>query len=126
MTSFHAVLWTDHQNAQVLQFDAGHAESHKVKSHTHHTRQHASGVRTEHEFFSQVCDALVGIPEVLAVGPKTSMADFEHYAKKHRPETAARIVAYDVVDHPTENQLIALARKYFIKFDRMAGTPTPS
>jgi len=36
-----------------------------------------------------------------------------HNAEKHRPRTAARIVAYDVADHPTENQLIALGRKFF-------------
>jgi hypothetical protein len=27
-----------------------------------------------------------------------------------------------VVDHPTENQLVAAARKYFLKHDKM-GTP---
>jgi stalled ribosome rescue protein Dom34 len=126
MTMFHAVVWTDHQTAQVLQFDAEHVQAHKVKSHSHHTAQHGSKVRTEHEFFAQVCDALAGIPEVLAVGPKTGIADFEHYAKKHRPEIAARIVDFAVVDHPTENQLVALARKYFLKHDRMSGVPTPT
>ena len=27
---------------------------------------------------------------------------------------------------PTEAQLVAMARKYFVKYDRMAGTPTPT
>ena len=27
-------------------------------------------------------------------------------------------------DHPTDPQLIALARKYFVKFDKMAGDPS--
>jgi hypothetical protein len=27
-----------------------------------------------------------------------------------------------VVDHPTENQLVALARKHFAKYDRMGDT----
>jgi hypothetical protein len=126
MTLFHAVVWLDHQTAQVLQFDAEHVEASKVKAHTHHTAQHASGVRTVHEFFGEVCNALAGIPEVLAVGPRTGLADFEHYAKKHRPETAGRIVAFEIVDHPSENQLVAMARKYFVKYDRMAGRPTPT
>ena len=126
MTLFHAVVWIDHQSAQILQFDAGHVEASKVKAQTHFTSQHGSAVRTEHEFFGHVCDALEGVPEVLAVGPRTGLADFEHYAKKHRAETAARIVACEVVDHPSEKQLVALARKYFLKYDRMAGTPVPS
>jgi hypothetical protein len=126
MTLFHAVVWLDHQTAQVLQFDAEHVEASKVKAHTHHTAQHASGVRTVHEFFGEVCNALADIPEVLAVGPRTGLADFEHYAKKHRPETAGRIVAFETVDHPSENQLVAMARQYFVKYDRMAGRPTPT
>lgn len=126
MTTLHAVVHIDHQTAQVLQFDAEHVQSQKVKAHTHHTAQHGSTVRTEHEFFGHVCDALAGIAEVLVVGPHTGQADFRHYVDKHRPETAQRIVGYETVDHPTENQLVALARKYFLKFDRMAGSPTPT
>lgn len=125
MTMFHAVVWTDHKSAHVLQFDAEHVQAQKVKSHSHHTAQHASDVRTEHEFFSHVCDAVAGIPEVLAVGPRTGIADFERYVRKHRAEVAAHIVDFSVVDHPSENQLVALARKYFLKHDRMAGVPTP-
>jgi hypothetical protein len=126
MSLFHAVAWIDHQSAQVLQFDAEHIQAGKVKAHSHHTPQHGSAVRTEHEFFGQVCDALEGITEVLAVGPKTGLSDFEHYAKKHRAATATRIVGYEVVDHPTQNQLVAMARKWFIQHDRVAGVPTPS
>jgi len=126
MTTFHAVVFVDHQAAQVLQFDAEHVEASKVKSHSHHTAQHGSKVRTEHEYFSQVCDALDGVAEILAVGPHTGVTDFEHYVRKHRPDTAKRIVDFQTVDHPSENQLVALARKYFLKYDRMAGTPTPT
>jgi stalled ribosome rescue protein Dom34 len=126
MTTFHAVVWIDHHSAQVLQFDAEHVQAQKVKAHTHHTAKHGSAVRTEHEFFGAVCDALAGIQEVLVVGPKTGITDFEHYLKKHRPETAKHVVDYQTVDHPTENQLVALARKVFLKYDRMAGTPTPT
>jgi len=126
MPTFHAVVFIDHQHAQVLQFDAEHVQASKVKATSHHTAQHGSQVRTEHEFFGHVCDALDGIAEVLVTGPRTGLADFEHYLRKHRPETARRVVDFQGVDHPSENQLVALARKYFLKYDRMAGTPTPS
>lgn len=121
MSLFHAVVWTDHQSAQVLQFDAEHVLADKIKAHTHHTKQHGSGVRTEHEFFGEVCDALDGIAEILVTGSKTTIADFRHYADKHRPQAAARILGYEVVDHPSDNQLVALARRYFIKQDQMKG-----
>lgn len=126
MTLFHAVVWIDHQKAQVLQFDAEHVQAQKIKTHTHHTAYHGSTVRTEHEFFGEVCGALDGIAEVLVTGPRKGIDDFRHYAEKHRAATAKRIVGYEVVDHPTDAQLVAFARKYFLKFDRMAGTPTPT
>lgn len=126
MTFHHAVLWIDHQTAQLLQFDDEHVQASKVKAHSHHTHQHGSAVRTQHEFFAHVCDAMAGLPQVLVVGPRTGLADFEHYARKHRPQTAAQVMAYEVQDHPTQNQLVALARRYFLKADRMAGVPTPT
>jgi len=30
------------------------------------------------------------------------------------------------VDHPSDRQLVALARQYFLRHDRMAGTPVPT
>jgi len=69
---------------------------------------------------------LAGINEVLVVGPKTGLADFRHYVEKHRPAVGKQIVGWEHSDHATDNQLVALARQYFLKYDRMAGTPTPT
>jgi len=126
MPTLHAIVRIDHQSANVLQFDAEHVEAQTVKAHSHHTRQHGSQVRSEHEFFAHVCDALAGIAEVLAVGSKTALADLRHYVEKHRPATARQIVDYMTVDQPSDKQLVALAREVFLRRDRMAGTPTPT
>ncbi|CAN5277177.1 hypothetical protein BH11PSE10_BH11PSE10_17760 [soil metagenome] len=125
MSLYHAVAFIDHQSAQVLQFDTGQVVEQQVHEHLKFTRQHGSTVRTEHEFFGHVCDALDGIAEVLVVGGHTGLADFRHYVDKHRPLTAKHIVDYEVVDHPSENQLVALARKRFVKVDQMVGIPLP-
>jgi hypothetical protein len=123
MSPSHAVVWIDHQSAQVLQIDADPVQLKKVKAQTYHnTRQHGSNVRTEHEFFGEVCDALAGITEVLITGSNTAQADFRHYIDKHRASLTRQIVGWETVDHPTEPQLVALGRKYFLKHDRMAGT----
>jgi hypothetical protein len=121
----HAVIWTDHHNARVLRFDAEHVQAQKVRETTHHTRQHHSGVRTEHEFFGEVCDAVKDVDEVLVTGARTAVADFRHYADKHRPHVATHIVGYEVVDHPSDPELVALARRYFLKLDRMKGVTNP-
>jgi len=128
MSQHHAVVLLDHQSAEVLQFDAEHLQAQKIKSrsqhglHSHHTRQPGSEVRTQHEYFGEVCDALAGIAEVLVAGGHTSQIDFRHYVEKHRPQVAKQIVAWETVDHPTEGQLLALAKKHFAKIDRMQGT----
>src|SRR5690349_16771383 len=113
-----AVVLVDHHSAQVLQFDADHVQSQQVKSHAHYTRQHGSSVRTEHEFFGEVCDALTGIAEVLVTGSHTAQADFRHYVDKHRPAVAKRIVAWETVDNPTDGQLLARGRRYFAEHDK--------
>ena len=126
MTTLHAVVRIDHQNADVLQFDAEHVEAAKVKAHSHYTAQHHSTVRTEHEFYGHVADALAGVLEALVAGPGTAPLAFKSYCEKHRPEIARQLVGVEVVDHPTEAQLVALARRYFLARDRMSGIPTPS
>ena len=126
VTTFHAVVFVDHQQAQVLQFDAEHMRAEKIKAHTHHTKQHGSRARSEHAFFGHVCDALQGIAEVLVTGPRTGLSDFRHHVEKHRPQTARLIVGYETVDHPSDRQLVALARQYFLRHDRMAGEPPPA
>ena len=122
MNFSYAVVWTDHHSAQVIQFDADQAQASTVRSHKHPTAQHGSGVRAEHEFFGDVCAALDGIQHVLVTGSRTSIADFRHYADKHRPQTAARIEAYEVVDHLSDNQLVALGRAHFPKHGEMTST----
>jgi stalled ribosome rescue protein Dom34 len=123
MSKLHAVVWIDHQHAQVLHFDSDPVQVHKIKAHNHHTRQHGSQVRTEHEFFGEVCDALAGIKEILVTGSRKAQADFRHYVEKHRALIAPQIVGWETVDHPTEGQLAALARQFFVRHDRMAGIP---
>lgn len=126
MSLFHAVAWLDHHDAKIHQFDDSHVESEQIKARSQHTRRHGSAVRAEHEFHAEVCAALDGIAEVLVCGNSTSLTDFRHYVAKHRPSLQDRIVGYEAVDKPSEGQLLALARRYFRKYDRMAGTPTPA
>ncbi len=119
---FHAVVCIDHQQAQVLQFDATQVQAHTLRAHGHPTRQHGSGPRAQTEFYAAVSDALDGVAEVLVVGGHTAQADFRHWVEQHRPALVARIAGWQTVDHPSDRQLVALARQFFVRHDRMAGT----
>jgi hypothetical protein len=121
MSSSRAVVWLDHQDAQFVALqEAGHASTH-LKAHHHNTRQHASGVRTEHEFFGAVCSAINGGVEALVVGSHTVLADLKHYIAKHSPVTEKQIAGWQPSEHLSDPQLAALGRKFFDAHDRMAG-----
>lgn len=115
MTLPYALLWLDHENAKVFHLDEENAESSRLHSHMHYTRQHGSNVRSVHEFFADVCDALAEVRFILVTGSKTAQADFRHYVEKHRPAVAKQIVDYVSVDRETDAQLVAMARKRLLK-----------
>ena len=119
----HAIAWIDHHSAQVLQIDAERVLDQKVKEHVHYTRQHGSKVRSEHEFFAEVCDALSGIESVLVAGSHTAQADFRHYVDRHRPAVAAQIAGWETVDHPTEGEIVKMGREFFVKRGELVATP---
>ncbi|MBB3641872.1 hypothetical protein [Variovorax atrisoli] len=121
MSLFHAVAWVDHHAAQVFQFDASQVLAQQVREHARYTRQHGSSVRSEHEFFGEVCDAMKGVAQVLVTGSHTAQADFRHYVDKHRPEVARQIVGWETVQRMSTNELVALARRYFAVHEGMAA-----
>jgi hypothetical protein len=120
MSLARAVVWTDHQQATVIRFDAEHSTTQHLRAQVHPTAQHASAVRSEHEFFSALCAALEAAEQALVTGGHTALADFKHYVVKHRPHLQARIAGYEVVDHPSERQLLAQARTFFDRHERLA------
>jgi hypothetical protein len=124
MSPSRVAVHIDHHKAEVLRLDAENVQSQKIKAHEHVTRQHGSEVRTEHEFLAAVCDALAGGTDVLVVGSHTAQAEFRHYVEKHQEALARHIVGWQTVDHPTEGQLVALVREFFIQHDNMARTQT--
>lgn len=125
MSKFHAVVWMDHQEAHVLQFDPESVEAARVKARSHHPRHHGPDAKAQAAFYDQVAQALAGVHEVLVVGPGQAHDEFRQHCDKHAQAVAKAIVATDKADHPTDAQLVALARKYFAKYDRMSGTPSP-
>jgi stalled ribosome rescue protein Dom34 len=121
--TYHAVLWLDHQVAHVLQFDESHIEVQRIKARSHHTRQHGSDQRHEREFYESITAALTGVHEILVVGPGQAGKDFRKHCETHDKGVAQAIVDVQAADHPTDDQLVAQARKYFLKYDQMAGDP---
>jgi stalled ribosome rescue protein Dom34 len=119
----NAVVWIDHHNAKVLQFDAERVAVQKVQAHSHDTGHHGSAVHTELEFFTEVCDELGGIQQVVVTGSQTALSDFRHHLTHRHPALATHIVGWETVNHPSEAQLVAFARQYFFDHERLAPAP---
>ncbi|NVO07637.1 MAG: hypothetical protein HXX19_17700 [Rhodoferax sp.] len=123
MPLHHAIVFVDHHCARIVQFGSEQAHERKVNAHLHLNGQDERNQRSQHEFFAKVCDGLDGVAEVLVVGGHSGITDFRHYAQKHRPGTAAHIAGYAPVDHPSDNELVALGRQWFTHQAQRAGLP---
>lgn len=122
MSTYHAVVWLDHHEAHVLMFDREHVESQRIKSRSHHKHQGRS--HDNAAFYAEIAQALVGVHEVLLTGPGQARQELRDWCAGHRREVASCIVDCIASDHPSDGQLVALARQYFRRYDAMAADPS--
>ncbi len=123
MTTFHAVVWMDHSQARVLMFDKEHVEGLRVKARQQHTPKHGH-VSADKDFFKQIAATLEGVSEVLLTGPANAKIEFRDFCKQHAHEVDKAVTNVINADHPTDAQLVAMARTYFLKFDQKAVDPS--
>jgi stalled ribosome rescue protein Dom34 len=122
MSTFHAVVWMDHSEAHVAMFDREHAQTQRVTSRSHHKHQGKSDDATA--FYADVAKVLHGAHEVLLCGPGLARNQFRDWCAKHSAAVAKAVVDSVAADHPSDAQLVAMARQYFKKFDNMAADPS--
>jgi stalled ribosome rescue protein Dom34 len=123
---YHAVIWIDHHEARIFHFNAAEVDSATVRSdHPHEHLHHKANARdsghapVEESFLERVTQALMHAGAILITGPAGAKKELAaHIALKH-PDVARRIAAVETLDHPSDGQLLALARKFFRADDRM-------
>ncbi len=120
----HAVIWIDHQKAHVMSFNKDEHVEQVIRATLHNAHLHSksgapgSGHAPEDKaFFDHTAAAVREAVEVLVVGPGTEKTVFAKYLAKSHPDVASKIVGVETVDHPSNPQLPAFARKYFVKAD---------
>ena len=126
MPHFHAVVWIDHQQAHVIHFNPDAAETLVIHStHAnqplHHKRSEIGAGRAgaDAHYFGQVEAALAGTGEVLITGPANAKDELVKHLRLHAQPLANHIVGVETIDHPSDAQLLQMARKYFKAADRM-------
>lgn len=116
----HAAVFIDHHEAKIYHVDLDSFDERAIASPHMHVHRHPKGAaeKREHpedlnQFFGDVASALKDAEEILLVGPSTAKLQFIHYAHANDRALASKIVGVETVDHPTDGQLVAYAKKYF-------------
>lgn len=143
MSTFHAIVWLDRSEAHVVMFDREHIAAQKIKSRSTHkatgghggshqgsgrgpgTQGHHSpggGHNTADEaYYHAIAESLKGVHEILVTGPAQAKDEFRSHCARHDKDIDQAIVGLIPSDHPSDGQLVAMARQYFLKHDRMQG-----
>ncbi|PKO92128.1 MAG: translational machinery protein [Betaproteobacteria bacterium HGW-Betaproteobacteria-1] len=126
MSLSHVVVWLDHQEAHVIQFNADTHENSTIttRSKHGHVHQKAGVVGSGHaaadqNYLHEVAAAVAGCGEILIVGPGTGKLELIKHMNRHDPAIAEKVVGVETVDHPSDGQLLAYAKKYFLRVDNM-------
>jgi stalled ribosome rescue protein Dom34 len=150
MSTNHAIVWIDRTEAHVLMFDRAHVEAQRIKSRNTfhkakgghvgtHQNKHGRGAEgsgshspegghslSDEDYYHEVAQALTGVHEILVTGPAQAKNEFRAHCQRHDKDIDKAIVDVVNSDHPTDPQLVAMAKKYFLKYDNLQGKPAGS
>jgi hypothetical protein len=123
---YHALIWIDHHEAKVFHFNATEADRSVVHSdHPHQHLHHKANTRgsghvpPEPAFLEHVAQAVMPAGAVLITGPANAKKELASYIERAHPQLAQRISGVETLDHPSDGELLALARRFFRADDRM-------
>ena len=110
-------IWIDQKEAKLFEFTSEGLRrqtygSHHTSHHTHLEDQKDHQLQ-EHHFFKTLAPHLRTPSEILVLGPGLAKHHFVSFLKEQHPDQAQKVVACENMDHPTEPQIIAFARKSF-------------
>jgi hypothetical protein len=123
---YHAIVWIDHHEARVFHFGLTDVEQLVLHPddptrHIHH-KANSIGIghaAEDHAYLQAVTDSVADAGAVLIVGPTNAKTELVKHIHHHSPKLMSAIVGVETVDHPSDAQLIAYARKYFKATEQM-------
>ena len=82
--------------------------------------------REDQKYYHDIAQALAGASEILVVGPANAKLQLIKHINAHFHDLIDKIIGVETVDHPTDGQVGAYARKYFVAKDKMLFQATVS
>ncbi|WP_289294454.1 translational machinery protein [uncultured Reyranella sp.] len=118
----------DSKEAHIFRFNAVDAEGEVLKAHNPFRKVHhkagaiGSGhAAIERDFLDRIVDAVRGTTSWLLVGPGQAKQALVRHLEEHLPHDLKRLAGIEAMDHPTDGELLAHARRAFKAIDRMGG-----
>lgn len=123
---YHAVVWIDHHEARVFHFSPTDVERLVVHPNnpTRHIHHKANSIGSGHaledqQFLHAVAESIADAGAILIAGPANAKTELIKHIHQHDPKLMNAIAGVETVDHPSDAQLVAYARKYLKVTDRM-------
>ena len=123
---YHAIIWIDHREARAFHFNATDVEHLMLHpdNPTMHIHHKANTVGSGHEvldtkFLHEVAQSVADAGAILIAGPGTAKAELVKHIQHHDPKVMKAVLGVETVDHPSDAQLLAHARKFFKSADIM-------
>ena len=116
---YHAIVWIDHREhasfISTLPTSIDSSCTPTTRRATFITRPTASAAATQRKtrLSQRVTDAIADAGAVLVTGPANAKTEFVKHIERHAPALGAKIAGVETIDHPTDGELVAHARKYF-------------
>jgi stalled ribosome rescue protein Dom34 len=123
---YHAAIWIDHREARVFHFSPTDVETLVLRSDNPTRRIHhkANSIGSGHtttspDYLHEVAESVGDAGAILITGPANAKTELVEYIHLHNPKLGKAIAGVETVDHPSDAQLVAYARKYLTATDRM-------
>lgn len=114
-----SVIWIDRETARIFHLSNDQMERTRVKAthmdHHTHARDQLDHKREENSLFKDAAANLADSDRILVIGPSVTKHHFQNYLMEQRPQLAKRVAGIETVDHPTDAQIAALAKRFFEK-----------
>ena len=105
------IVWLDSAKAHVFELSLSGIKTFEVKKEdTQHQKNDS--------LFKDLAQKLIACEKLLLMGPGLAKNHFKSYLNEHYTHSlATHIVGTETCDHPTDNQILAIARNFFMHYD---------
>lgn len=131
--ALRAIVWIDHGQARVIKFDGDTSSTRVIRPEggTPHLHHKANSIDDGHlpenqVYLHAVGQAITDVGAVLVAGPANAKLELMKHLGRHDPQLLEKVSGVQTVDHPTDGQLLDLARRHFRMSDHGLVQPAVS